>query len=322
MIDLNTAVQPISPLLYGQFIEYLGRCINGGLYDEKSNLSDANGFRKDVLQKVQELHVPLLRFPGGTVIKIYHWQDGIGPKSERPTRKNLIWGGINDNHFGTAEFIAYCREIGAEPFLVVNMATGTPEEASNWVEYCNGTDDTYWANLRRKHGYEQPFRVKYWGLGNEEYAGTDAGRHQNVEKYIEDGWQFIKLMKLQDPSIKLTLVGNSADMNWSRRILQELHPVCDFLSVHLYAIPTDSTYITLLQSIDAFGSDFTSMRTLLRDIPEKVSNFPMWYRFPPRQEPLKLAVDEWGIWDLNSKKRKRRLPNGIYLQLGTGTCRW
>lgn len=301
-VDLNQPVEKVSPMIFGQFIEYLGRCINGGIYEEGSPLSGENGFRKDVLQKVQNLNVPILRFPGGTVVKIYHWQDGIGPKAERPKRKNLIWGGVNDNHFGTAEFVEYCRKIGAEPFLVVNLSTGTPEEASNWVEYCNGTGDTYWANLRRSHGYEKPFNVKYWGIGNEEYAETDAGKHQNVEKYIEDCWQYVKLMKLQDSSLKLVLVGNSADQEWSKKVIDEMHPVCDFLAIHLYSIPSDSKYFTLLNSIEAFSTDFGTMRTLLQQVPEKVENFSSWYRFPPRQEPVKLAVDEWGIWDLNSKK--------------------
>ena len=303
-VDLDQPTQNISPLIYGQFIEYLGRCIDGGIYEKHSSLSDENGFRKDVLEKVTNLSIPLLRFPGGTLVKIYHWQDGIGLKDSRPKQKNLIWGGINDNQFGTAEFVEYCRKIGAEPFLVVNMSTGTPEEASNWVEYCNGTGDTYWANLRRSHGYEKPFDVKYWGIGNEEYAVTDAGKHQNVEKYIEDSWQYVKLMKLQDPQIKLTLVGNSTDKNWTERVLKEMHPVCDFISTHLYSIPSDSKFETLLKSIDAFESDFETMRALLKNVPEKVENFSSWYRFPARTEPVKIAVDEWGIWDLNSGKGK------------------
>lgn len=302
VIDVAQQAQPISPLIFGQFIEYLGRCIDGGIYDANSVLSDENGFRKDILEKVNELQVPLMRFPGGTVIKTYHWQDGIGPKNERPKKKNLIWGGVNDNQFGTVEFIAYCRKIGAEPFLVINMATGTPEEASDWVEYCNGTGDTYWANLRRKHGYEKPFNVKYWGIGNEEYAATDVGKDQNVETYIDDAWMFVKMMKLQDPGIKLTLVGNSTDLNWSQRILKEMHPVCDFLSIHLYSIPSDSKFTSLLSSIEAFNNDFNSMRSLLQEIPGKVDNFSSWYRFPPRSEPVKLAIDEWGIWDINSGK--------------------
>lgn len=301
-IDLSQKTEKISPMIYGQFIEYLGRCIDGGIYEEGSPLSDENGFRKDVLKKVQGLKTPLLRFPGGTVTKVYHWKDGVGPKAERPKRKNLIWGGVNDNHFGTAEFVEYCREIGAEPFLVINMATGTPDEASDWVEYCNGTEDTYFANLRRSHGYEKPFNVKYWGIGNEEYAVPDAGKHQNVNKYIEDSWQFLKLMKLQDPSLKITLVGNPEDFNWSRKVTSEMHPVCDFLAIHLYAMPSDSKYTTLLQSVENFNISFDSMRVVINAAPQKVLDFPQWYRFPSRQEPLKIAIDEWGIWDMVSGK--------------------
>ncbi len=301
-IDVNQESKQISSLIFGQFIEHLGRSIDGGIYDESSPLSDKNGFRTDVMEKVIALHPPILRYPGGTFVKIYHWQDGIGPKSERPKRPNLIWGGISDNHYGTAEFVKYCRAIGAEPFLVVNMATGTPEEASNWVEYCNGTQDTYYANLRRAHGYEEPFNVKLWGIGNEEYAVPDAGKHQNADKYIEDAWQYVKLMKLQSPSIKLTLVGNPEDLNWCRKILKEMNPVFDYLSIHLYAMPVDSNYTSLLQSVSNFNQSIDSMRTLLTNTPAKVTDFPMWYRFPPRQEAVKLAIDEWGIWDMQSGK--------------------
>ena len=182
------------------------------------------------------------------------------------------------------------------------MSTGTAEEACNWVEYCNGTGDTYYANLRRLHGYEKPFNVKYWGIGNEEYAVPDAGKHQNVNKYIEDSWQFVKLMKLQDPLIKIILVGNSDDMAWNREVIAKMHPVCDFLSVHLYSMPSDSKYATLFQSIEDFNKSLDSIRFVLKDVPEKVQNFSHWYRFPPRQEPLKIAIDEWGIWDMNSGK--------------------
>jgi alpha-N-arabinofuranosidase len=303
-IDAEQQSGVINPLQYGQFIEHLGRAVNGGIYDEHSALSDQDGFRKDVIEKVKELRTPLLRYPGGTFTKIYHWEDGVGPKSERKKRKNLIWGGIEDNHFGTTEFISYCRKIGAEPFLVVNMATGTPEEAANWVEYCNGTGDTYYANLRRSHGFKEPFNVKYWGIGNEEYAETDAGRDQDVQTYIKDTWFFVKLMKLQDPALKLVLVGNSDDTEWSRQVLEKLNPVCDFLAVHLYSIPSDTTYATLIRSIDHFEKPLLDMEALLSKIPSKVENFNAWYRFPPRAAPIQLAVDEWGIWDINSKKGK------------------
>ncbi|WP_158797693.1 alpha-L-arabinofuranosidase C-terminal domain-containing protein [Pedobacter sp. L105] len=303
-VDARQKIAEINPFQYGQFIEHLGRAVNGGIYDEHSKLSDKDGFRKDVLEKVKELRTPLLRYPGGTFTKIYHWEDGIGPKALRKKRKNLIWGGLEDNHFGTAEFVTYCRKIGAEPFLVVNMATGTPEEAANWVEYCNGTGDTYYANLRRADGFDAPFNVKYWGIGNEEYAETDAGRHQDVNQYIKDTWQFVKLMKLQDNSLKLILVGNSEDMVWSTKVLEQLGPVCDLLSVHLYAIPPDTSFTSLIHSIDQLEKPLVQMESLLDKTPAKVEHFNAWYRFPSRKEPVKLAVDEWGIWDISSGKGK------------------
>lgn len=303
-VDAQQGTAEINPFQYGQFIEHLGRAINGGIYDEQSVLSDKDGFRKDVLEKVKELRTPLLRYPGGTFTKIYHWGDGVGPKALRKKRKNLIWGGVEDNHFGTAEFVSYCHKIGAEPFLVVNMATGTPEEAANWVEYCNGTGDTYYANLRRKDGYKEPFKVKFWGIGNEEYAETDAGRHQEVNQYIKDTWQFVKLMKLQDNRLKLVLVGNSEDQVWSSKVLEQMGPVCDFLSVHLYAIPSDTSFTSLIRSIDQLEKPLAQMESLLNKVPAKVEHFNAWYRFPSRQEPVKLAVDEWGIWDISSGKGK------------------
>ena len=138
----------------------MGRDIEGGIYDPKSPLSDANGIRQDVLAKAKEPAPTMIRFPGGTFVKTFHWMDGVGPRSERRPSKNLIWGGINTFQFGTCELIEYCRAIDCEPVLVVNIATGTPDEAANWVEYCNGTENTYYANLRFSHGYPEPFNVK------------------------------------------------------------------------------------------------------------------------------------------------------------------
>ena len=292
---------PVSPLLYGQFIEHLGRCVDGGLYDPGSERSDARGFRTDVLDLVRPLDVPLLRFPGGTVTKIYHWKHGIGPKADRPKRPNLIWGGNIAYGFGTAEFITYCREIGAEPMLVVNMATGTPEEASEWVEYCNGTGDTYWANLRRQHGYPEPFNVKYWGIGNEESAAPDAGRHWDADRYVYDTWQFAKLMKLQDPTVRLTIVGDTRDQAWNERVLDELHPITDNFAVHFYAVPNDTTYASFLRSVYQYDAYLDTLRTQLAALPAE-GGLTRWYRFPGRGEPVKLAVDEWGIWNMDSPK--------------------
>jgi len=287
----------ISPNIYGQFIEYLRNSITGGIFEEGSDLSDSDGFRKDVLAKMKELKTPVLRYPGGTVTKIYHWEDGIGPRAERPARRNLIWGGVEDNHFGTDEYIEYCREIGAEPYIVVNMGSGTAEEAANWVEYCNGTGNTYYANLRRKNGSDEPYNVKYWSLGNEEAAWEDAGRLSNPKKYAEEAWYFTKLMKLTDPTIKLFVVADPFKYEWNDVVLESLSPITDYISVHWYVGTSEGKPWSIYNQIASFDNSLTKLGDYLGKYPEKVENFSQWYRFPPRKEAIKISVDEWGIWE-------------------------
>lgn len=297
-IDASTSLGEISPFVYGQFIEYMGRCIDGGIYEENSRLSDERNFRTDVLEKVKELNPPMLRFPGGTVVKTFHWEDGVGPKEQRKAKKNLIWGGINTYHFGTCEFIEYCREINCEPVLVVNLSTGSPDEAANWVDYCNGTEDTYYANLRRSHGYLEPFNVKYWALGNEEAAEPDAGRHQDPHKYVEDVWHFIKLMKLTDPSIKLIANGESGNWEWNKIILKGLDGAIDYISYHAYVGTDQGKPYSIFKKIQGTDGGLANFAKLIKEnSPEKVQNWKKWYRFPHREQPVKIALDEWGIWE-------------------------
>lgn len=297
-ITVNLA-QPsgdISPLIYGQFVEHLGRAIYGGIYDENSPLSDANGFRKDVLEKVRGLGAPVMRYPGGTVTKIYHWKDGIGPKAERPVRRNLIWGGEDNNHVGTDEFIAYCRLIQAEPFLTVNMSTGTAEEASEWVEYSNATGGSYYAALRRKNGHADAYHVRYWGLGNEESAQEDPGVLQNPADYVKEAWHYAKLMKLQDPTIQLIMVG--ADEQWNKTILEGLHPICDYISLHLYIGSEPDAPYSLFRSVAKMEDRVISTAAQIKALtPARPAALSKWYRFPGRQDSVKIAVDEWGIWE-------------------------
>lgn len=149
----------------------MGRCIYGGLYDptNPNALSDpSTGFRTDVISCLRdELRVPVVRYPGGNFCATYRWQDGIGPRSQRPSRPELAWLGTESNQFGTDEFLTWCGVVGTEAYLCLNMGTGTLEDALAWLEYCNGERDTYWANKRRENGREEPWGVKYWALGNE-----------------------------------------------------------------------------------------------------------------------------------------------------------
>ena len=299
-IKINTkkSLGEASPYLFGQFIEYMGRDIEGGIYDAGSPLSDANGIRQDVLEKAKELAPTMIRFPGGTFVKTFHWMDGVGPKDQRRPSKNLIWGGINTFQFGTCEFIEYCRAIGCEPVLVVNIATGTPDEAANWVEYCNGTENTYYANLRRSHGYPEPFNVKYWALGNEEAAEPDAGRHQDPKKYVTDMWHFIKLMKLTDPSIELIADGERGLPEWNKTVMRGLDGAVNYISFHGYVGTDGGKPYSIFHKIDAVERELGEFHQLMKEYSEdSVTTWKKWYRFPVRKKPLKIAVDEWGIWE-------------------------
>ncbi len=297
-IDTKTTLGNVSPYIFGQFIEYMGRDIEGGIYDPQSPLSDANGIRQDVLEKAKDLYPTMIRFPGGTFVKTFHWMDGVGPRDQRRPSKNLIWGGINTFQFGTCEFIEYCRAIGCDPVLVVNIATGTPDEAANWVEYCNGTEDTYYANLRRSHGYPEPFNVKFWALGNEEAAEPDAGRHQDPQKYVTDMWHFIKLMKLTDPSIQLIADGERGLPEWNKTVIKGLDGAVDYISFHAY-VGTDGGHpYSIFHKIDNVERDLNEFHKLIKEnSQDSVTAWKKWYRFPARTQPLKVAVDEWGIWE-------------------------
>ena len=175
-LDLDRVLGPVDRRILGGFTEHLGRCIYGGIFDEGSPRSDDQGFRTDVIEAVKALKPPLLRWPGGNFVSGYHFTDGIGPKDQRPRRTELAWHTEESNRFGTDEFMRYCELVDAEPYLCVNMGTGTMDEAAAWVEYCNGTGDTYWANQRRANGHEAPYGVKLWGLGNEMYGPWQIGQ--------------------------------------------------------------------------------------------------------------------------------------------------
>src|SRR5207253_126738 len=213
-IDLRRRLGTVDRRIFGQFIEHIGRCIYGGVYDEGSPLADARGFRRDVLDAARPLRIPILRWPGGNFVSGYHWLDGVGPRDRRPRRSELAWYAEESNRFGTDEFIEYCRVLGAEPFICVNMGSGTMDEAQAWVEYCNGTGNTSWANLRRQHGHAEPYRVRYWGLGNEMYGGWQIG-NMNAHDYVKKARAFAMVMKRTDPSIQLIGCGQNGWSEWA-----------------------------------------------------------------------------------------------------------
>ncbi len=244
-IDTRRQIDAIDPLVYGNFIEHLGRCIYGGVYDPDSPLADEHGFRKDVIEATRRLKVTNVRWPGGNFVSGYHWMDGIGPREKRPKRMELAWNTVETNQFGTDEFIQWCRVVPTEPFICINMGSGTMDEAQAWVEYCNGKEDTYYANLRRESGHAEPHGVKLWGLGNEVSGGWQIGR-KSAQRYAEDALEFAKVMKRTDPEIKLIACGScqqiAEEMDWNRIVVETLADVAEYLSIHMYVSNREDNY--------------------------------------------------------------------------------
>ena len=282
-IDLERKIGTVDPRIFGNFIEHIGRCIYGGLFEEGSPLSDERGFRKDVLEAVRSLRVPVLRWPGGNFVSGYHWLDGVGPVDARPRRSELAWYAEESNRFGTDEFIQYCRVLGTEPHICVNMGTGTMDEAQAWVEYCNGTGNTSWANLRRQHGRPEPYRVRYWGLGNEMYGGWQIGS-LSAEDYVKKAKTFALVMKRTDPSIELIGCGHNGVSDWDVTVIQGLAPLIDYYSIHLYTGQPDH-YANVFSAHQAERAV-----RLCGALLERV-------RHTQRiAHPIHVAFDEWNVW--------------------------
>jgi alpha-L-arabinofuranosidase len=282
-IDPGRVLGQVDRNIFGGFVEHLGRCIYGGLYEEGSPLSDDRGFRKDVMSLLRELRMGVLRWPGGNFVSNYHWQDGIGPKDARPPRPELAWGGTESNRFGTDDFLAYCAELGTEPYICLNMGTGTLEEALAWLEYCNGDRPTYWANQRRQNGRAEPYRVKYWGLGNEMYGEWQIGA-MSAEEYVREATRWARALKFLDPDIQLVSCGKTGWNEWDRIVVEGMAHLVDYHSIHIYT-GSDNYWTNVLQPHQAERA-IRSARALIQHTAyrHKIAN------------PPKIAYDEWNVW--------------------------
>jgi alpha-N-arabinofuranosidase len=310
-IDTERVIGEIDPKIYGNFAEHLGRCIEGGIFDEGSPLADSNGYRRDVLKAAQELRVTQLRWPGGNFSSNYHWRDGIGPRDQRPPRLEMAWGTVESNRFGTHEFLDYCQLLGAEPYICANLGTGTWTEAQEWVEYCNSPLDTAVTRERRRNGRAEPWRVKYWGLGNEMDGGWQMG-HRDVVEYSKFALEAAKLMKWTDPDIKLIAAGSSnygagSDwIGWNRTVMEFLKNHADYLALHLYVGNTQNDYL-----------DFVAVSTELQQrikTAEGVINAAM---STVRNRKVYIAWDEWNVWYRargNSQRGRRILEEHYNLE--------
>jgi alpha-N-arabinofuranosidase len=296
-IDVDRAIGEVDPLLFGNFAEHLGRMIYGGIYDEGSPLADARGFRRDVVDAVTGLGVSILRWPGGNFVSSYDWTDGIGPKDQRPARLDLAWNDVESNRFGTDEFLQYAEAIGAEPYICVNLGLGTIDDARNWVEYVNESQPTYWANLRRQNGRDEPYGVRYWALGNEIDGPWQMG-HKNAEDYSKMALEAAKAMRAVDPSIRLVASGSSnygADwIHWNRTVLQTLRNQVDYIAIHTYINNrADDLERFLGQSQLNIERYISVTEALIREV-----------RTGNNARPIHIAYDEWNVWYRTGNREK------------------
>ena len=289
-IDTERTIGDIDPKLFGNFIEHLGRCVDGGVFEERSPLSDSSGFRRDVLDAAKKLHVTQLRWPGGNFSSNYHWRDGIGPRDQRPPRLEMAWGTVESNRFGTHEFLDYVEKLGAEPYICANLGTGTWEEVQQWVEYCNSSEDTAMTRLRKQNGRREPWKVTYWGLGNEMDGPWQMG-HRSADDYGKFALEAAKLMKWTDPNVKLIAAGSSnfgagSDWTgWNRTVLEYLKNHADYLSLHTYVGNPQNDYGDFLASSVELSD---RIRTAEGIIDAAMSGV--------RNRKIYIAWDEWNVW--------------------------
>ncbi len=290
-IDTNRVIGEVNPHIFGNFAEHLGRCIYGGIFEEGSPLSDAEGYRKDVLEAVKPLGVSILRWPGGNFASGYNWMDGVGPRDQRPARPDHAWGALESNRFGTDEFLRYCERVGSEPYLCINAGLGSVDSARQWVEYCNETRPSYWANQRRKNGREKPWNVKIWGLGNEIDGPWQLG-HKSAEDYAKFALQAAVAMRRQDDSIQLIASGSSnfrpnADwIGWNRTVLSHLKDEINYISLHTYIGNPDSNFEKYLSVSQDLDDRIGIVEGQIRAARNEQS----------KPHPIYIAFDEWNTW--------------------------
>jgi alpha-N-arabinofuranosidase len=289
-LDTNRTIAPISPLLFGGFAEHMGRCIYEGIYDPESPRADKHGLRKDVLEALRDQSYTVIRYPGGNFLSGYNWLDGVGPKAQRPRRRELAWQSVETNQFGTNEFIEFCAAIDAAPILGVNMGTGDIQSASNLVEYCNVSHGTYWSDLRVSHGFRDPHNVHFWCVGNEMDGPWQMG-HLDAAAYGNKALEAAKMMRWQDPTIETILCGSSNDRmptypEWDRVALEIAWEHMDYLSMHCYAGNREDDTASYLASAVLFERYVDTLEGTLRYVKAKRRS----------KHDVYLSWDEWQVW--------------------------
>lgn len=290
LLSRKLAIGAIDRRIYGSFIEHLGRAVYGGIYEPGHPTADGEGFRQDVLELVRRLNVPIVRYPGGNFVSGYNWEDGTGPKEQRPSRAELAWHAIETNEVGIDEFQSWAKKANAEVMMAVNLGTRGPEEARQLLEYCNFPGGTYYSDLRRKNGFEEPFGIKTWCLGNEMDGHWQLGAKTPLE-YARTATETAKMMKELDPTIQLVACGSSSSGMptfgaWEMTVLEHAYDYIDFLSLHSYYGNRNGDTPEFLASsldMDRFIQSVISLCDAAKAIRRS-------------SKEINLSFDEWNVW--------------------------
>ena len=280
----------IDKRIYGSFIEHLGRAVYGGIYEPGHPTADENGFRQDVIELVRKLNVPVVRYPGGNFVSGYNWEDGVGPVEKRPRRLDLAWNTTEPNTFGTNEFMKWCKKANAECMMAVNLGTRGADEARNLVEYCNHKSGSYWSDLRRSHGVEEPHNIKLWCLGNEMDGPWQMGAKTAVE-YGRAALEASKVMKWTSPGIETVLCGSSSRnmstfAKWEAESLEIAYDSVDYVSLHqYYGNHDDDIQSFLARSLEVDDFIYSIICTCDYVKARKRS-----------KKTINLSFDEWNVW--------------------------
>ena len=304
-ISVNTGrtIGKRDSMIYGHFIEHFHRQIYGGIYDPQNPLSDEDGLREDVLEAMRKIKVPILRWPGGCFVSSYHWKDAVGP--QRTPTFDKAWRVEDPNTFGTDEYIRLCRKIGCEPYICTNAGSGSAEEMSDWVEYCNLTDEGKYARMRIANGHTDPYRVKYWSIGNENYGSWEIGA-----KTAQEWGQFVlesaKMMQHVDSDLELSAAALT-DLDWNVNLLRNCGERLSWISIHEYWDPIHQTndFATYEQSM-AYTADINRSIDKVRGLLSAMG----------LEKSIRIAFDEWnlrGWYHPNAHTLQRGLTKADYL---------
>ena len=304
ILDKDYAIARIDPRIYGSFIEHLGRAVYGGIYEPDHPTADVEGFRRDVIDMVRKLGVPVVRYPGGNFVSGFNWEDSIGPRDRRPARLDLAWFTTETNEVGLHEFAHWARKAGSEVMYAVNLGSRGADAARNVVEYANHPSGSYWSDLRIQNGEKEPFGIKLWCLGNEMDGPWQMG-HKTAAEYGRAACEAGKMMKWVDPSIELVACGSSSSEmptfgSWEYEMLDECYDTIDYVSLHrYYGNPTNDTpgFLARSMDLDAFIKTVVSICDAVGG--KKHS-----------KKKLNLSFDEWNVWYHSNEQDKEVWKQG------------